>query len=76
MPIPVSLTLTFELDHIGRRLRLHDADGNVAFFGEFDGVSDQIRQNLPEAHRIADGLNRQFRMHVAGKSEPFQPRGA
>ena len=54
-------------DVIAGFIQLRDFQGDFALFGEFDGVAQQVQQNLPQPRRVAD----QLRLDV-GRDRTFQ----
>ena len=51
-----------------------DGHHDVAFVGELDGIADQVREHLPQAHRIADERRRDLRRDVGHDLEPLLVR--
>src|SRR5208283_6123194 len=50
------------------------ADGDLAVFGEFDGVAYQVDQHLPETPRVSDVRIGEFRIDAAEQLESFDLR--
>src|SRR5262249_41021095 len=48
-----------------------DLDQDAAAFGEFDGVADQVEQNLPQPAWIGRDDQRHIRRDMAGDADPL-----
>src|SRR4051812_45744167 len=54
----------------------HDVDVDIAARRKLDRVSNQVEQDLPDAHRISQHQRRNFRAHVARQRQALALRGS
>ncbi len=64
-----------ELVQVVLHRRRRHLEGDVAFVGEFDGIADEIEQNLPHAGGIAEEGARHVGLDEGDEVDLVAPRG-